>query len=144
MSKFPIHFYSDGAESNLKHKAVLKEWLREIIDAEGGVADSLTFVFCTDSKLSEINIKYLKINTLTDVIAFDLSDDEAIQGEIYISVERITENAEIFNNTAGEEMHRIMVHGLLHLLGYTDKDNRQKVVMAAKEDLYLSLLSEKI
>ena len=144
MSKFPIHFYSDEVDYNLEHKAVLKGWLQEIVEAENGETDSLTYVLCSDSKLTEINSKYLKTNTLTDVIAFDLSNNGGIQGEIYISVERIIENAKLFDNTAQEEMHRVMVHGLLHLLGYVDKDERQKVEMTAKENLYLSLLSEKI
>jgi len=144
VSKFPIQFYSDEVEYNLEHEEVLKGWLREIIEAEGGAAESLTYVFCSDSRLNEINLKYLKTNRLTDVIAFDLSTDDNLQGEIYISVERIAENAQLFNGTAQEEMHRVMAHGLLHLLGYADKRDEQKAEMTVKEDLYLSLLSEKI
>ena len=144
MSNFPIHYYFDEVEGTLKHESVLDSWLHEVVQGEDmSSVESLSYVFCSDSKLCEINLKYLKTNSLTDVIAFDLSNNGDIQGEIYISLERVAENAGAFGYTYQEELHRVMVHGLLHLLGYSDKDEEMKLQMTSKEDLYLSLLSEK-
>ncbi|PCH99234.1 MAG: rRNA maturation RNase YbeY [Bacteroidetes bacterium] len=125
------------------HKTILADWLHTVVEAEEGAVSGLSYVFCTDSALLEINIKYLKTNNLTDVIAFDLSNGEGTEGEVYISMERITENAIKFNNTVEQELHRVMIHGLLHLLGYTDKSKSMKDSMTTQEDLYLSLLSKK-
>jgi rRNA maturation RNase YbeY len=99
----------------------------------------LNFIFCSDNYLLSINQNFLKHDTLTDIITFDNSEDKrVIVGDIFISLERIQENAESFGVTIKDELHRVMIHGTLHLLGYADKAKEAKALMTDKEDLYLS------
>ena len=101
---------------------------------------ALNYIFCSDAFLLSLNVEYLNHNTLTDVITFDNSDDsKGIQGEIYISIDRIRENAKKYRVPFERELHRVMIHGLLHLLGYADKTPLQKKMMRKKESTYLSL-----
>jgi probable rRNA maturation factor len=97
----------------------------------------LVYIFCNDDYLLEKNIKYLNHNTLTDVITFDYCLDKIISGDILISVERVRENSESYNVSFSEELNRVMVHGLLHLLKYNDKTKKQSKIMREKEDFYL-------
>ena len=98
------------------------------------------FVFCNDQFLLEKNIKYLNHNTLTDVISFDYSTKNKIHGDILISVERVKENARLYNQKFSTELNRVMAHGLLHLLGYKDKSEAEAKIMRSKENYYLSKL----
>lgn len=99
----------------------------------------MIYVFSDDEFLHKINKEYLRHNTYTDIITFDLSENDSLDGEIYISLDRVKENAQNFNVKFTDEIHRVMVHGILHLLGYNDKTPSQKRKMKAKEDFYLSL-----
>lgn len=100
----------------------------------------LNYIFCTDPYLHNINRRFLKHDTYTDIITFDNSTvQDFIEADIYISLDRVRENARKFNVTFDEELHRVMVHGLLHLAGYGDKSPSEKVLMKKKEDAYLSL-----
>jgi rRNA maturation RNase YbeY len=99
----------------------------------------LNFIFCSDNYLLSINQNYLKHDTLTDIITFNNSEDKrVIVGDIFISLERIRENAQRFNVTSESELHRVMIHGTLHLLGYADKGKEAKALMTDKENHYLS------
>jgi len=101
----------------------------------------LSYIFCSDKYLLSINQKYLNHNTLTDIVTFDLAEDAEIEGEIYISVERVKENAVKYAVDFEEELHRVIIHGLLHLIGYKDKTASQKAQMRKKEQACLSLYS---
>jgi probable rRNA maturation factor len=137
-----IWFFSEGTSYTPPAKGKLRDWINRIIHKEGYRAGEISIIFCTDPYLSEINIKYLKNNTLTDIITFDLSEKPGtIQGDIYISVERAKENAKAFKVSLKAETSRLIVHGLLHLAGYKDKTPEEKKVMTVKEDYYLSLPS---
>ena len=117
-----------------------RAWLRHVVAAENKSLVELTYVFCSDSYLLGINIEYLRHDTLTDTITFNTSENEAgISGDIYISIERVSENVANYQVSFAEELHRVMVHGLLHLLGYNDKSVGEKKVMREKEFAYLSL-----
>ena len=114
-------------------------WIKKIISAEKKVLGKIVFVFCNDAYLLKKNIQFLNHNTLTDVITFDYCNGKKISGDILISIERIKENSKIYNVTFLNELDRVMVHGLLHLLGYNDKTVDEKKIMRSKENFYLSI-----
>lgn len=141
MSKAAIHFFTEEISFTLKNKTIIRNWLRETISAEGYVLEELNFIFCSDEYLLGINQQYLDHDTYTDVITFDNSEaPKTIVGDIFISIDRIKENAKEFKHDFMDELCRVMVHGTLHLLGYPDKGKVAKKIMTEKEDLYLAKL----
>lgn len=112
-------------------------WLNNVIINENKNIGEIVFVFCTDEFLLAKNIKHLNHDFLTDVITFDYCDDNLIAGDVLISAERVKENAKIFKVKFLNELQRVMVHGLLHLLGYNDKTKKEREMMQKKEDYYL-------
>jgi len=116
----------------------LNLWINSVIMEEGMIIGELVYVFCNDEYLLKKNIQFLNHNTLTDVITFDYSEDKIISGDILISTERVVENAKIFNVNYLTELQRVMVHGLLHLLGYKDKIEKDANTMREKENYYLN------
>lgn len=140
MSRLPIHFFSEDISYTLKQKLLVRNWINQTILAEGYRLGELSFIFTSDEYLLKINREYLNHDNYTDIITFDNSDAEKlIKGDIFISIERIRENAGKFNVNERDELHRVMIHGTLHLLGYPDKGKEAKKVMTTKEDHYLSL-----
>jgi probable rRNA maturation factor len=141
MSKAAIYFFTEDISFTLKKKTIIRSWLHNTIIAEGYVLDELNFIFCSDEYLLGMNQQYLKHDTYTDVITFDNSEAaKTITGDIFISVDRIRENAKEFKRNFINEICRVMVHGTLHLLGYPDKGKAAKKIMTEKEDHYLALL----
>jgi probable rRNA maturation factor len=133
-----IHFFEENITYKLKHKTAIRQWIAETIQAEGHKLKELAYIFCSDSYLLQINTQFLGHDTYTDIITFDNSDvEKVIAGDIFISIERIRENAAKFNITETDELHRVMIHGALHLLGYGDKNASDKKKMTLKEDFYL-------
>ena len=116
----------------------LNLWINNVIKEEEMIIGELVYVLCNDEYLLKKNIQFLNHNTLTDVITFDYSDKKIISGDILISTERVVENAKIFNVNYLTELHRVMVHGLLHLLGYKDKIEKDANTMREKENYYLN------
>lgn len=142
MPQFPIHFFSEEVSFNIKHKGLLRTWLKNTIVAEGQKLKELNFIFCSDKYLLSINQQYLKHDTFTDIITFDNSDKkDEIVGDIFISIERVQENSITFNVPMQDELYRVMIHGTLHLLGYPDKGKSAKKLMTSKENYYLDKLS---
>ena len=138
-----IQFFEEDIKFLLKNKRKLRNWFRATILKEGGKPGTLNFIFCSDSYLLEINTSYLNHNTFTDIITFDLSEDkQTVSGDIFISIERVKENAKSFKISFPWELNRVLIHGILHLLGYQDKTPSQKKEMRSKEDYYLSLLAD--
>jgi len=129
------------AETNfeLEDENKTAKWLEFCIDHESKELGEVCYIFCDDAYLLEKNLKYLKHNTLTDIISFDYTLDDYISGDIFISVERVHENASDLAISFKDELHRVMIHGILHYCGYKDKTEDDKKVMRAKEDYYLSL-----
>jgi rRNA maturation RNase YbeY len=115
------------------------DWLKKVITTENKKLGEIVFIFCKDSYLLKKNIQFLKHDTLTDVITFDYCEGKQISGDILISIDRIKENSRIFETEFLNELDRIMVHGLLHLLGYKDKTKKEAKLMSSKEDFYLSI-----
>ncbi|MEO6230064.1 MAG: rRNA maturation RNase YbeY [Ferruginibacter sp.] len=134
-----INFYNTDINLKLSERKRLKLFLTNLALREACVLKGLTYVFCSDSYLLAINKKFLNHDTLTDIITFPLTEDEKyIEGEIYISIERIKENASKFRCSENDELLRVIFHGLLHLCGYGDKSKAEKFVMREKEDFYLA------
>jgi rRNA maturation RNase YbeY len=132
-----IQFCSEDITFSLKEKLKHKAWLNEVAKQEGKKILGLSYVFCSDDYLLEINKEYLNHDTLTDIVTFDNSEDpKKIEGDIFISIDRVKENGEKLG-TSATELERVMVHGLLHLLGYKDKKNEDKALMTEKEDFYI-------
>jgi len=115
-----------------------KIWLDESISKENQICGDICFVFCSDAYLLKINQQYLNHDYFTDVITFDYSENDIIAGDIFISIDRITDNAKQFGVSFDYELLRIVIHGVLHLLGYNDKQNQDKILMTSKEDEYLN------
>jgi probable rRNA maturation factor len=137
---FSIYFFYEDVDFHFTAIRNTKSWLREVIRAENKKPGELNYIFCSDAFLADVNLQYLNHTTLTDIITFNTSEDvHLIEGEIYISIERVSENALKFKVSFDQELHRVMVHGVLHLLGYSDKTSQQKKIMRKKEDAYLSL-----
>jgi probable rRNA maturation factor len=122
----------------LSNSNQISVWLNTVIKEEGKQTGELVYVFCKDNYLLEKNIQFLNHNTLTDVITFDYCEGQIINGDILISTERVNENSNIYKVNYLTELHRVMVHGLLHLLGYNDKNEKDTKTMREKENYYLN------
>ena len=135
-----IRFFTEDSNVALKNKAKLRDWFINTAKAEGNTIKELNYIFCSDAYLLEMNQSYLNHDTYTDIITFDNSETNGkVLGDIFISIDRIRENAKNFGVTESEELHRVMIHGLLHLLGYGDKSKAEKTTMTEKENHYLAL-----
>lgn len=117
----------------------LVKWIGEVVEKENYREGELSFIFCSDAFLLEKNMEFLKHDTLTDIISFDYTIGSLVSGDIFISIERVIENAAAFKVSFEDELHRVMVHGVLHYCGYRDKERDDKELMRSKEDYYLSL-----
>lgn len=118
----------------------ITDWIQNVISKEGFDCGEINYIFCDDEYLLKLNIDYLDHDTLTDIISFDYTMGNLISGDIYISVPRVKENADLFNTSFENELHRVIIHGILHYCGYKDKSNVQKGIMRSKEDEYLNTL----
>lgn len=134
-----INFFEEDIAYKLKNKTAVRKWITDTIKEEGYQLSELNYIFCSDEYLLQINRQYLDHDTYTDIVTFDNSEKPGfIVSDIFISIERIRENAEKFNVTETQELHRVLIHGALHLLGYKDKSAADKKKMTAKEDFYLA------
>jgi probable rRNA maturation factor len=137
-----ISFFEEDIKYKLKDKTAVRKWIKDTVIAEGFKLNEINYIFCSDTYLLQINQQYLDHDTYTDIITFDNSEEEkVIVGDIFISVDRIRENAQKFSVAETTEMHRVMIHGALHLLGYKDKCTASKKLMTEMEDKYLSKIS---
>jgi rRNA maturation RNase YbeY len=133
-----INFFSE-TEFGIEMELTYKLWLEHIIQSEQKQLDELTFVFCSDDYLLKLNTSYLNHDTLTDIITFDYSDIDTISAEIYISIERVKDNAEQFDVDFDDELKRVLAHGVLHCCGYNDSTSDEKALMRQKENEKIKL-----
>lgn len=126
----------------LQDQERLRAWIKDVIIREGYELGELLFVFCDDTYLHKINLEFLKHDTLTDVITFDYNMGKQVNSEIFISVERVEENASDFRVSFEQELHRVMIHGILHLCGYKDESPQEEKTIRAKEDEALQQLQK--
>lgn len=135
-----IHFFSEKTRFKLAHPRKTSNWIKKVILKEKASFLEVNYIFCSDKCLLELNQDFLNHDTLTDIITFDNSlSKKALEGEIYISIDRIRENAKTLKTSFDEELHRVIIHGVLHLLGYKDKKPAEKALMRKKEEACLSL-----
>ena len=142
-SEETVQFHTEAIDFQLPDSESVVAWIQETISAEQKELVSLNFIFCSDTYLHKMNVEYLDHDTLTDVITFPYSDDDTIEGDIYISIDRIKENAQIFNVPFLQELKRVIIHGVLHLCGYGDKSKIEQKKMREKENFYLEKIKKK-
>jgi len=135
-----INFNYETAFS-LDNEVQLSEWIKKVISTEGYKLEEVNYIFCDDEYLFKLNVEFLDHDTLTDIISFDYSVGKIIQGDVFISIERVADNAKDFNVAMLEELQRVMVHGILHYCGYNDKSESEEILMRQKEDHYLKQLA---
>lgn len=138
-SKSKVYFFFQGVKPTLKNRTALKEFIEKVFNKEKRTLISINYVFCSDKSLLEINKQYLKHDFYTDIITFDLSEEEKIIADVYISVDRVKDNARSLGVSFRSELHRVIFHGALHLCGYGDKTKSEKRNMRDKEDYYINL-----
>lgn len=126
----------------LKSRTKIKQWIKQVIEAKGKKTGNITYIFCDDEYLLEVNKQYLKHDYYTDVITFDYVENDLISGDIFISTDRVRENALAFGSSETEELHRVIIHGTLHLLGLKDKSEKEASQMRQAENEALKLLNE--
>ena len=137
-SKSKVCFFFQGVKVKLTNPGVLKKYIQSVFKTENKKLDSVNFIFCSDNVLLKINQKYLKHDFYTDIITFNLSENEAIRAEIYISIDRVRENSIELGVPFKSELLRVIFHGVLHLCGYNDKNKSEKKKIREKEDYFLN------
>ncbi len=137
-----INFFFEDTPKKVPHVAITKNWIREIIHKEGYQLDQINYIFCSDPYLKTINKQFLDHDYFTDIITFNhaIESTDPIEADIYISMDRVSENASTFEVKFQNELLRVIIHGILHLLGYDDKTSTQQKEMRKKEEACLSLL----
>ncbi|WP_018476360.1 rRNA maturation RNase YbeY [Pontibacter roseus] len=136
----PIEFFSEDVDFSLSNPEQIAAWIADIVERHNHELISLTYIFCSDDYLHNINLEYLDHDTLTDIITFDNADEEGtIEGDIFISIDRIRDNAATHGTAFTDELHRVIIHGVLHLLGFKDKSSEEEAAMRKLEDSSLSL-----
>ncbi len=136
MEEQSISFHSEDIDFSLSMPEKTINWIKEVIREEGGELSFINYVFCSDSYLLKINIEYLDHDTFTDIITFPYSES-SLESDIFISIDRVKENANTFKVSFEHELHRVMIHGVLHLLGYGDKTPEEQTAMRAKENFWI-------
>jgi len=126
--------YNYESEFQLENEDFFSEWIEQVVLSEEKILGEVNYIFCDDEYLHKINVEYLDHDTLTDIISFDYSEGNLVQGDIFISVERVADNASDFDVPFNEELKRVMIHGILHYCGYKDKSDNDEILMRSKED----------
>lgn len=138
-----IHFFSEKTDFTLTDPQKTKQWLIESVSALKKNLSEINYIFTSDDNLLNINILYLNHDTFTDIITFDNSEsDEELEGDIFISVDRVRDNSITYSESFDRELHRVIIHGILHLAGYDDKTDKEKKVMRKLENHYLALRNQ--
>ena len=134
-----IKYFSEGTDFAFKEKLSARKWLRFAAEAESKRIGDINIIFCSDPYILDVNIKYLGHDYFTDIITFDYVEGAVLSGDLFISVDSVRENASFYGTDFPVELRRVMVHGILHLIGYDDYTEEEQKVMRSKEDYYLSL-----
>ena len=134
-----ITFTNQLPSFELLDEQKIKKWIATIIQMQGKRVGQIGYLFCDDAYLIEVNRKYLQHDTYTDIITFDYVSGDVVSGDILISVERVRENAALFGATVEQEFHRVVIHGILHLLGQADKSDEEAAQMRKKEETALAI-----
>lgn len=138
-----ISFHNEGVNTKTPLKRLLKAWIKEFVSNHGKKVGELAFIFCSDEKILEVNQNFLQHDYYTDIITFDYCEGEIVSGDIFISVERVQENATSHSAEYNTELIRVLAHGVLHLIGFQDKSPQKKKEMTENEDLCILLFFTK-
>ncbi len=137
-----IFFHKEGINFDIGKKQKIRQWIKKVVENEGKELGELNIIIAKDKELLELNKIYLSRKYLTDVITFEYNQQKKISGDIYLSVERVRENALKFNEQVDREILRVIIHGILHMIGYGDKKNEEQTKMREKEDEYLYMFDK--
>jgi probable rRNA maturation factor len=140
---YKVSFHNKDVSYRLSDKKRLRQWIGDAIIRENCSPGEIDIIFCTDKYLLELNKEYLQHDYFTDIITFDYSTENMISGDLFISLDRVKDNAIKLKVTFVEEIQRVIIHGVMHLCGYKDKTSIAKTIMTKKEDFYLQLLIQK-
>ncbi len=134
-----VSYYFENTDFKLKDKTRIRRWLKLVAESEIFTLGNISVIFCSDNYILDINNRYLQHDYFTDIITFDYTEKNKISGDLFISVDSVRENSIEYGTAFVDELHRVIVHGILHLIGYDDHTEEEVRVMRAKEDYYLSL-----
>ncbi len=138
----PVTFHTEETNFDLKQKVQHKRWINQWIETQNAVCGDISYVFTSNKQIKLINKQYLNHNYFTDVITFDYTKDKQISGDIFISIDEVRSNAGIFVTEEEDELRRVMIHGVIHLLGYNDSSNEERDIMRKMENEALHLWSK--
>ena len=136
----PIRFFNEDIKFELKQKNLLRKWIKDSIDDSERIIGDINIIFTSDKYLLSLNKEYLSHNYFTDIVTFNYCDESILNGDIFISIETVKNNSEQFGVRFIEEVHRVIIHGILHLIGFDDKNEEEKTIMREKENFYLKRL----
>ena len=134
-----VSFFNQDTNFAFKYKRLTSKWLKEVAASEARKIGDVSVIFCSDNYLLDVNIKYLGHDYYTDIITFDYCEGNVLSGDLFISIDSVRENASFYGVEFDEELNRVIVHGLLHLIGYDDHSDEDIATMRSKENYYLSL-----
>lgn len=134
-----VRYYCEDIKFVFKNKLANNRWLKMVAGSEIKTLGDISIIFCSDNYILDINLRYLQHDYFTDIITFDYCEGDRLSGDLFISVDSVRENSKEFGTDFDEELHRVIVHGLLHLIGYDDHTEEEQKVMRSKENYYLSL-----
>lgn len=134
-----IYYHNEDVTFLLKNKLLLREWIKNSVHNESKIVGDINYIFVSDEYLLKLNNEALNHDFYTDIITFDYCEDNRISGDLFISIDRVKENAVLHKTTFIDELHRVMIHGVMHLCGYGDKSSKEEKLMRAKEEYYLNL-----
>lgn len=134
-----IRYYCEDIKFEFKHKLLNNKWLRFVAQSEVRRLGDIGIIFCSDNYILDVNMKYLQHDYFTDIITFDYCEEDVLSGDLFISVDSVRDNASYYGTEFEDELNRVIVHGILHLVGYDDHTEEDQQQMRAKEDYYLSL-----
>ena len=137
-----IAFYVEDIELPPIHKRAISSWVRAVAETYGKKAGDISYIFCSDAKILEVNRQYLQHDYYTDIITFDYTEGNKISGDLFISLDTVKSNSETFHTNSNEELHRTIIHGILHLCGINDKGPGEREIMEANENKALAMLPE--
>ena len=133
-----VSYFTEDIKFNFKEKRLTSRWLKFVAESEAKRLGDISVIFCSDNYILDVNIKYLKHDYFTDIITFDYCEENLLSGDLFISIDSVKENASFYGTEFSDELNRVIVHGLLHLIGYDDHTEEDIAMMRAKENYYLS------
>ena len=137
-----VHYFTEDCSFSFKEKRLTSQWLKLVAGSEVRKLGDISIIFCSDPYILDVNLRYLQHVYYTDIITFDYCEGDTLSGDLFISIDSVRENAELYGTGFADELNRVIVHGVLHLIGYDDHTDEEIAEMRAKENYYLSLRAQ--